>query len=134
MMTFVLDTNVVAEALRNPGGPAGDYIRKARRMDVRLTANVGLALEYEAMCADQEAQAAAGISADEAKAFARGLIAMIEPAQSNRLWHPRLKDPTDEMVLEAAVTGQADGIVTFSPKDFQVASDRFGIQVLTPGR
>jgi predicted nucleic acid-binding protein len=132
MMTFVLDTNVVAEALRNPGGPAGDYLRGARRLELRLAANVGLALEYEAICAD--GASAHGLSAQEAKAFANGLIAMMEPVKSNRLYHPRLRDPTDEMVLEAAVSGQADAIVTFNPKDFQVASDRFGIQVLTPGK
>lgn len=132
MMTFVLDTNVVAEALRNPGGPAGDYIRSARRLDLRLMANVGLALEYEAVCVDQAEEA--GLSTEDARTFAQGLVAMMEPAQSNRLWHPRLKDPTDEMVLEAAVTGGADAIVTFNPRDFQVASDKFGIQVLTPGK
>ena len=132
MRTYVLDTGVVVEAMRNPMGPAGEYLRSARRLEVTLTANVGLALEYEAMC--REHCDAAGLSQGEAGAFTTAVGAMLAPVETRRLWHPRLRDPTDEMVLEAAVNGHADAIITFSPKDFAVASDRFGIEVITPGK
>ena len=36
------------------------------------------------------------------------------------------------MVLEVAVNGQADAIVTFNRRDFQPATERFGIEI--PGR
>jgi len=36
------------------------------------------------------------------------------------------------MVLEAAVNGQADAIVTFNLKDYIDVSQRFNVQVLTP--
>jgi predicted nucleic acid-binding protein len=132
MRTYVLDTSVVVEAMRNPMGPAGEYLRGARRLEVTLAANVGLALEYEALCSEHGE--AAGLSAAEAKAFGASVAALMTPVETQRLWHPRLRDPTDEMVLEAAVNGGADAIVTFSPKDFAVASDRFGIEVITPGK
>ena len=34
-----------------------------------------------------------------------------------------LRDPGDEMVLEAAINGQADAIVTFNRRDFHHCSD-----------
>ena len=37
------------------------------------------------------------------------------------------------MVLEVAVNGQADAIVTFNRRDFRPATKRFGIEVLLPG-
>jgi len=37
------------------------------------------------------------------------------------------------MVLEVAVNGQADAIVTFNRRDFGLAAERFGIEVLSPG-
>jgi hypothetical protein len=37
------------------------------------------------------------------------------------------------MVLEAAVNGQADAIVTFNVRDFGAAAKGFGIEVLLPG-
>ena len=40
-------------------------------------------------------------------------------------------DPGDELVLEAAVNGQADAIVTFNEKHLREAR-RFGIAVIRP--
>jgi hypothetical protein len=36
-------------------------------------------------------------------------------------------------VLEVAVNGQADAIVTFGRRDFLPASERFGMEILSPG-
>jgi len=42
-------------------------------------------------------------------------------------------DPNDEMVLEAAINGQADALVTHNMKGFAEAGERFRISVLRPG-
>jgi LDH2 family malate/lactate/ureidoglycolate dehydrogenase len=47
------------------------------------------------------------------------------------LWRPTLKDPSDDLLLEVAVAGGCDTIVTFNIRDF-VGSDRFGVAVQTP--
>ncbi len=44
---------------------------------------------------------------------------------------PFLPDPGDEFLLELAVAGRADAIVTHNVRHF-VGVERFGIQVLTP--
>jgi len=48
------------------------------------------------------------------------------------LWRPRLKDPADEMVLETAVNGVADRLVTFNERHLAAAAREFGITVLRP--
>lgn len=48
------------------------------------------------------------------------------------LWRPLLRDPADEMVLEVAINGRADALVTFNRRDFGNAPARFGIEVLSP--
>lgn len=48
-------------------------------------------------------------------------------------WRPTLPDPNDDMVLETAVNGQADAIVTFNQRDFSPAAETFGCQVIRPG-
>jgi predicted nucleic acid-binding protein len=48
------------------------------------------------------------------------------------MWRPQLRDPGDELVLEAAVNGQAAAIVTFNHRDFGTTPARFGIEVLSP--
>ena len=47
------------------------------------------------------------------------------------LWRPRLRDPKDDMVLETAVAGGCDAIVTYNRRDFGGARD-FDISVVTP--
>jgi predicted nucleic acid-binding protein len=47
-------------------------------------------------------------------------------------WRPQLHDPDDEMVLETAINGRADAIVTFNRADFVHAVGRFGLKALSP--
>lgn len=47
-------------------------------------------------------------------------------------WRPQLRDPGDEMVLETAVNGQAQAIVTFNRRDYSDKPGTFGIEVLSP--
>ena len=48
------------------------------------------------------------------------------------LWRPQLRDPDDEMVLDAAINGGAKAVITFNVQDFLPASTQFNVQVLTP--
>jgi len=95
--------------------------------------SVALGLEYEAKCMMAEHRLAAGLTVVEAGIFVDALIAMAEPVQSFFRWRPQLHDPGDELVLEAAVNGRADAIVTFNVKDLRDAEHRFGIDVIRPG-
>ena len=44
-----------------------------------------------------------------------------------------LPDPNDEMVLETAINGRADAIVTFNDRDFRPVAARFRCSVVRPG-
>ena len=99
-----------------------------------FAASVPLAMEYEAVCLRPEHQIAAGLSEQEVHIFVDTVIAMAEPVKINFLWRPQLRDPSDEMVLETAVNGRADLLVTFNERDYGTVPERFGIQVMTPRR
>jgi predicted nucleic acid-binding protein len=48
------------------------------------------------------------------------------------LWHPQVQDPDDDMVLETAINGQADRLVTFNQRHFTAAGGRFGLMICAP--
>ena len=60
------------------------------------------------------------------------VAAVAEPVRLAYLWRPQLRDPDDDMVLEAAINGQADRLVTFNQRDFALAGGRFGLVICTP--
>jgi len=60
------------------------------------------------------------------------VLAIVEPVETHFLWRPQLRDPADELVLEAAVNGRAEALVTFNRRDFGAVPVGFGIDVLTP--
>jgi predicted nucleic acid-binding protein len=129
---LVFDTDVVIAAMRSPAGASAALLLAARRGDVTMLANVALALEYEATCRRAEHGVAAGLSQVQVGIFIDAVIALAEPVETHFLWRPQLRDPGDELVLEAAVNGRADAIVTFNQKDFGKVPMRFGVEVLVP--
>jgi predicted nucleic acid-binding protein len=47
------------------------------------------------------------------------------------LWRPFLPDPFDDLVLEVAVAGECEAIVTYNKRHFSKV-ERFGLRVLDP--
>lgn len=64
--------------------------------------------------------------------FLEALAGALEPVTIYIGWRPQLRDPSDEMVLEAAINGQAEFIVTFNLRDFEPVASQFDITVLSP--
>jgi predicted nucleic acid-binding protein len=94
---------------------------------------VALALEYESQCMSAEHRLASGLSEPDARSFVDRLISLAEPIELYFRWRPQLHDPGDELVLDAAINGQASAIVTFNEKDFREARAGSEIEVLRPG-
>jgi predicted nucleic acid-binding protein len=128
----VLDTDVVVAAMRSPTGASAELLRRIDSGAAVMLLNVALALEYEAICTLAEHRLASGLSAAEAGIYVDGLIAMAEPVKAFFRWRPQLRDPGDELVLEAAVNGEADAIVTFNESHLREARS-FGMEVIRPG-
>ena len=118
-------------AKRSPRGGSAELLRRIDGVAVMLL-SVALALEYEAICTLAEHRLASGLSALEAGIYVDGLIGLAEPVRAFFRWRPQLRDPGDELVLEAAVKGQADAIVTFNESHLREARSIFGIDVIRP--
>jgi putative PIN family toxin of toxin-antitoxin system len=132
-MRVVLDTDVLAAALRSDQGASRQLLLAALDLRFVMLVSVPLMLEYEAVLTRQEHLAAAGITAEDVDIVLDALAVVIEPVRLSFLWRPRLKDAADEMVLETAVNGKADRLVTFNLKHLGKAALEFGIRAMRPG-
>jgi len=131
-MRVVLDTSVLVAGLRSRLGASNRVlvaVAEGRCMPLVTTA---LFLEYEAVLLRPEQQLATGLNPSDIEGFLAALASAAEPVEVNFLWRPQLRDPADELVLEAAVNGRAEAIVTHNVTDFRVGAKRFGVATLTP--
>ena len=120
-------------AIRSDQGASRGLLVAGLNRRVALLASTSLLLEYEAVMTWAEHLQASGLSVSEVSALLDAVAAVAVPVKLAFLWRPTLPDPDDDMVLETAVNGGADAIVTFNLRDFASVRERFGIELLRPG-
>ena len=126
---IVLDTNVLVAGLRSSLGASHRILSLVGTGRFTHVVSVALVFEYEAAVLKPES----GIRLPRT-AIADVLDYLCAAGERQPiyfLWRPTLPDPSDDLVLEVAVHGHCDRIVTFNSRDF-VGSKRFGVEVVTP--
>lgn len=131
-MRLVVDTDVVVAAMRSPSGASAALIRRLLEGEGVWLLSVAMALEYEAVCMLADHRLASNAAAEDVMNLLYTIFDVIVPVEVHYQWRPQLADAGDEMVLEAAVNGHADAIVSFNHKDYKGAPGRFGIRLRTP--
>jgi putative PIN family toxin of toxin-antitoxin system len=130
---LVLDTSVLVAAFRSSTGASRTLLRLLAQRRFQLVASSALYLEYEAILTRPEQIAVHGVSPHNISRFLLDTAYFTDQVRVYFHYRPQLNDPNDEMVLEAAINGRADAIVTHNLRDFLPAARHFGIEVLTPG-
>jgi len=129
---IVLDTSIIVAALRTRRGAANAVLRLIARRRLVALATPPLFLEYEDVLKRPEQQLVHGLAPEEVDRVLAELAALLEPVEIHFQWRPQVRDPSDEMVLEAAINGGADALVTYNVADFRAAGERFGVPVVRP--
>lgn len=131
MVRLVVDTNVVIAAFRSYSGASNELLRQAVGGTVKLLCSTALFLEYEAVLRRPEVRLATGHKLETVESIMDAIAAIAEPVDVHFRTRPILRDPNDELVLEAASNGSADYIVTHNLRDF-VPAIELGIAVAAP--
>lgn len=121
---------MIVAAFRSLEGLSARTLIACRRKQHLMAISTPLVFEYEAVLKREEHLSAAGADLVDAGRFIDAICDFAEWVRPTWLWRPQLKDPDDEMVLEAAVAAGGN-IITFNGRDF-AGAERFGVRVLTP--
>jgi putative PIN family toxin of toxin-antitoxin system len=133
MLRVVLDTSVLVAGLRSRQGASNALLVLVAEQNLKPLTTTSLFLEYEEVLLRAEQRLATGMSEADVAGFLAAFASASEGVEVHFQWRPQLGDPADEMVLEAAINGYADALVTHNVADFAAAARKFGLRVATPG-
>ena len=124
---YLIDTNVLLAAMRSRLGASFRLLSLVDSGKFDTSISVALLLEYEEVLMRNVPL----LNKHEINDLLDYLCKVSRHQTPFYLWRPFLRDPNDDMVVEAAVTGGCDSIVTFNSRDF-AGVEQFGIGVMTP--
>ena len=130
-LKVVLDTNVLVSGLRSKRGASYKLLSLLGAGRFITAVSVPLVVEYENALVDPRTKVP--FSRADIGKFIDYVCTISDKRKIYYLWRPCLPDPGDDMILELAVAGRCNYIVTYNVRDFR-GVDQFGIKILTPGQ
>lgn len=126
---IVIDTNVLVAALRSRRGASYRLLMLLGSEKFNVNVSVPLVLEYEV--AAKRLMGEIALTEQDIEDIIDYVCSVASQREVFYLWRPFLKDPSDDMLLELAVAGECDFIVTYHTRDFE-GVESFGVHAVTP--
>lgn len=133
MLRLVIDTDVMVAAFESATGASRQLVLDVLDGKAAMLLSVSLMLEYEAVLTRDAMLERSGLSVPEVLEALDDLAGHCVPVAFDYRWRPAAQDADDDLVLETAINGGADAIVTFNSADMSVGAAMFGIAVERPG-
>jgi putative PIN family toxin of toxin-antitoxin system len=124
---IVIDTNVILSAFRSVNGASNRLMQMIGTGKFISCISVGLILEYEDVLTREIHQ----LNKTQIKRFLDYICLVSEHVKVHFSWRPTLKDPSDDMLLELAISANASYIITYNISDFKEAN-KFNVEIITP--
>jgi putative PIN family toxin of toxin-antitoxin system len=131
-MKVVIDTNILVSGLRSNKGASYVILQEIGYGTINGIISVPLLLEYEEILKRRENLDIFGLNDFDIDIILNMVCAKFEHVVPYYLWRPFLKDPEDDMVLELAICGNAQLIVTHNTKDFKGIEKFEKLKCITP--
>lgn len=117
MPTIVLDTNVFASALLRADTAPREVLRLCLTREVQPLMGNALLAEYEDVLSRPSLFIDCPLDAKERNALFEAFLNVCSWIRVSYLWRPNLRDEADNHLIELAVAGNADWIVTRNVRD-----------------
>lgn len=131
-MRIVLDTSVLIAGLRSNRGGSAEILRIAARGKVTLLMDLKLEMEYREVALRGNNLSAARMTVAEVTRVIDGSANDAEGVRIAFKHRPMSRDEADDLVLDIAINGRANAILTHNVRHF-AAAKLFGVNVMRPG-
>ena len=129
----VIDTSVMISALIGKRGASREVIRRCLIGDYLPLISNALFQEYEDVSSRKRVKATCPLGAREIRDLLNAFYSVCSWVPIYYLWRPNLKDEADNFLIELALAGNSQIIVTNNIKDLVAAELKFeDLRILTP--
>lgn len=129
IVQVVIDTNILVSARLSLRGASYILVEEWIEGHIDAAITPALFLEYEEVLKRPDLFTT---PIEQVDALLARLVEVSRLVKNFPMGRPRLRDPDDEHVLDAALGSGASAIVTFNQADFLPAVTDFGLILLTP--
>ncbi len=130
---IVIDTSVFISALIGPAGPSRELIRRCLMGDYQPLMGNALFCEYESVITRDSLLTQCPLTQPEILALFQAFTSVSKWVSIYYAWRPNLKDEADNHLIELAVAGNAEVIVTNNLKDLRNSELLFpNLMILKP--
>jgi uncharacterized protein len=130
---IVVDTSVFISSLIGPSGPSREVVRRSLQGQFFPLMGTTLFCEYESVIGRDSILAQCPLSQAEILALTQAFMSVCHWIDIFYLWRPNLRDEGDNHLIELAIAGNADVLVTNNLKDFRNAELSFPhLKILSP--
>ena len=116
---IVVDTSVFISSLISTKGSSRELIRRCLRQEYQPLMGNTLFSEYESVMNREEVTAKCPLTQAEICSLLASFMSISKWISIYYLWRPNLKDEADNHLIELAVAGNAQIIVTNNVRDFR---------------
>ena len=127
-MKIVIDTNVLFTALKSCRGASYKLVSFLSEKIFSIAISVPLIIEYEDVLKRGNLP---DFDEKDINNFIDFFCHIGDQQDIFFLWRPFLTDPSDDLVLEVAVAGNCDAIITYNKRHFKNV-EKFGLRILDP--
>lgn len=133
-MLVVLDTNVLISGLYSKRGASYQLLKAAISGELSYAISPLIALEYEGKMHQKIEEGFLKVSKSDCGRMLDALFAIATIVWKPLQIRPILADPSDDKILECAISGHCTHIITFNKRHFPMTvTAPYGIKVMSAG-
>ena len=129
---IVVDTNVLVAGLASSKGYSFRLLEKMLVGELDYLMSLKLFSEYHEVLTRHENMKLFPLSLSEIETVLAMVAQNATYQEVYYRWRPNLKDENDNFIVELAIAGHAEGVVTFNKKDFLLTELKLDLFVKTP--
>lgn len=133
MVTIVIDTNILVAALQKEGNSARRILRLCLLGEYQAIIGAALFAEYEDVLGRDALFEKSVLHKLEREQVFNGFLSVCKWCEVFYAWRPNLPDEADNHLIELAIAGQAQAIITRNLRDLAQGELKFpNLQILNP--